>query len=219
MKRMASQGDMVLSFHDSLLRTSDVDTLVPGNWLNDNIIAFAFEYFEKVQFKLHEKDVSFISPDVTQFIKLNCGDELGIFLEPLCLTSKKYIFLVVNDESSAARAGGSHWSLLMFSRPENTFYHHDSCNKSNTKSAKVVAMSIEIFLRATRKVQFKNEESPQQENTCDCGMYAICNTELLCKKHLDEDEVDLINTITPEYVTKKRQEMVNLIHKLASTSK
>ena len=35
---------VVLSFNDSLLRKSDVELLNDAQWLNDNIIGFAFEY-------------------------------------------------------------------------------------------------------------------------------------------------------------------------------
>jgi Ulp1 family protease len=37
-------NSVVLSFHDSLLRNSDYELLDEGRWLNDNVIAFAFEY-------------------------------------------------------------------------------------------------------------------------------------------------------------------------------
>lgn len=35
--------DVVLSFHDSLLRESDLSLLEEGRWLNDRLIGFAFE--------------------------------------------------------------------------------------------------------------------------------------------------------------------------------
>lgn len=37
-------NSVVLSFHDSLLRNSDYELLDEGRWLNDNVIAFAFEF-------------------------------------------------------------------------------------------------------------------------------------------------------------------------------
>ena len=33
----------VLSYHDSLLKASDLSTLSAGKWLNDKIIGFYFE--------------------------------------------------------------------------------------------------------------------------------------------------------------------------------
>ena len=35
--------EIVLSFHDSLLRKSDLSLLEEGRWLNDRIIGFMFE--------------------------------------------------------------------------------------------------------------------------------------------------------------------------------
>ena len=63
-----------------------------------------------------------IAPEVTQFIKLSaCGDEEGgvpleIFLEPLKLEEKDFVFLAINDQDDSESAGGNHWSLLVFSR-------------------------------------------------------------------------------------------------------
>ena len=148
---------IVLSYHNSLLRKSDVTLLDEPNWLNDNVIGFYFEwvwcsrsqnlhifytvchfnitrYLEYEVFKEHADKVCFITPDVTQFIKLyegevtdlhdlgalisfypvrhwffSPGPELGIFLEPLSLDKKDVVILAVNDNSSSKHAGGSHW--------------------------------------------------------------------------------------------------------------
>ena len=41
LKNMADE--VVLSFHDSLLRKSDLSLLEDGRWLNDRLIGFVFE--------------------------------------------------------------------------------------------------------------------------------------------------------------------------------
>lgn len=40
--------DIVLNFNDSLLRKSDVKLLEDSHWLNDNLIAFCFEYVHRL---------------------------------------------------------------------------------------------------------------------------------------------------------------------------
>ena len=66
-------------------------------------------------------EVVLISPEVTQFIKL-CAEEegedatLAIFLEPLRLQQKKLAMMAINDQSGCDTPGGSHWSLLIYSR-------------------------------------------------------------------------------------------------------
>jgi sentrin-specific protease 8 len=37
------EDEVVVDYHDCLLRKSDVELLNDSQWLNDNIIAFAFE--------------------------------------------------------------------------------------------------------------------------------------------------------------------------------
>ena len=89
---------IVLSFHDSLLRQSDVQLLDGSNWLNDKIIGFYFEYgtpflqplhescpvhlphryLEYVVFREFSDRVCFVTPDVTQFIKLYEGSRLSL---------------------------------------------------------------------------------------------------------------------------------------------
>lgn len=125
-----ANSSVVLSFHEILLHQSDVALLNGPHWLNDTIISFYFEYLEKVTFS-KDKHILFVSPEVTQCIKMVEASEIGIFLEPLNIKTKKFVFFALNDNDSPERAGGSHWSLLVFSRNENCFYHLDSSAGSN----------------------------------------------------------------------------------------
>ena len=125
-----ANSSVVLSFHEILLHQSDVELLNGPHWLNDTIISFYFEYLEKVKFS-SEKNILFVSPEVTQCIKMVQSTEIGIFLEPLNIQMKKFVFFALNDNDSPEMAGGSHWSLLVFSRNEHCFYHFDSSSGSN----------------------------------------------------------------------------------------
>jgi Ulp1 family protease len=43
--------DKILSYFDVVLRQGDVDLLKDHSWLNDNLIAFYFEYLAREKFK------------------------------------------------------------------------------------------------------------------------------------------------------------------------
>lgn len=125
-----AKASIVLSFHDILLHRSDVDLLDGPYWLNDTVISFYFEYLEKVVFnKAH--DMLFVSPEVTQCVKMVETAEIRTFLEPLSVSKKKFVFFALNDNDTPDIAGGSHWSLLVYSKPENCFFHLDSSSGSN----------------------------------------------------------------------------------------
>lgn len=207
---------VVLSYQDSLLRRSDLTLLEGPYWLNDQVIGFAFEYFSAERFRDLKESIIFISPEVTQFIKCaSCPDELALFLEPLALSSRRWVFLAVNDNSSQT-AGGTHWSLLLYHHSSNHFAHYDSQNGSNSLHARRIANKLEPFMGSGRKAPFVEEQCPSQQNSYDCGMYVMCICEALCERVRVEGTPRLpVHTITPAYITQKRAEWCRLIRSLA----
>lgn len=209
---------VVLSYQDSLLRCSDLALLEGPHWLNDQVIGFAFEYFATERFKSLSEVACFISPEVTQFIKCaSSQEELALFLEPLALASRRWVFLAVNDNSHQT-AGGSHWSLLLYRRDENRFCHYDSQSGSNSLHARRIALKLQAFLGAGSSLaQFGEEPAPVQQNSYDCGMYVICNAEVLCQLAKQEGSPHpLAQIVTPSYITLKRLEWYRLVKRLAS---
>lgn len=141
---------VILSFHDILLHRADVDLLNGPFWLNDTIISFYFEYLEKVVFS-KAKELLFVSPEVTQCVKMVQTEEIKTFLEPLGVMTKQIVFFALNDNNTPDMAGGSHWSLLVYSKPENSFYHLDSSSGSNHNVAWDFASHLIPYLSAAGK--------------------------------------------------------------------
>ena len=88
----------------------DLNLLTGPFWLNDRVLSFYFEYLH-----LHKFDsasaVCFISPEVSQFLKLAAFEEIPIFLEPLELEKKDVILLAVNNATDPS--GKSQSVLIM----------------------------------------------------------------------------------------------------------
>eukprot|EP00873_Tetraselmis_striata_P021249 jgi/Tetstr1/441513/TSEL_029743.t2 len=99
----------VLSYHDVLLRRGDVDLLRGPHWLNDQIIAFYFEYLGR-ECVSRDPPVAFIPPSMT-FLLANCGqDGASQLIDSLQLGGKQVVVFAVNNNPDAACAGGgSHW--------------------------------------------------------------------------------------------------------------
>lgn len=146
-----AKASMVLSFHNILLHKSDVELLDGPHWLNDTVISFYFEYLEKVIFS-KASDLLFVSPEVTQCVKMVQIEEIKTFLEPLGVNSKKIVFFALNDNDTPDIAGGTHWSLLVYSKPENCFFHLDSSSGSNHNVAWDLASHLIPYLSAEGKI-------------------------------------------------------------------
>jgi len=210
--------EIVLSYGDSLLRTRDVMLLQTPNWLNDNIIGFAFEFFSKSMSDALSERVVFIAPEVTQLIKL--GElPLEIFLEPLNLIEKDYLFLAINDQKDCDEAGGSHWSLLFYSRSDSSYLHFDSSSGSNFSDAQKVAKKIHPFLDPSVTFPGVNEgKGGRQSNGYDCGMFLILHAEALLETVQKGGDIGSVDSVKQNEIGAKRRQWTDLIVKLSLKS-
>ena len=202
---------VVLDFHNCLLRKSDLKLLEHPNWLNDNLINFAFEYFEYNAFDDHADEVAFVGPDTVQFLKLGSEDDIVPCIQSLNLSTKQLIVFAIND-SAQEQDSGSHWSTLIFKRATGSFQHYDSYASSNKASAKSVAWIVHDHIKSpgapsmnasSANFPFEEMPCPQQANGCDCGMYVVCLTELIANHVLNGKRLSL-ETVTPKTVKEAR---------------
>ncbi|KAL5013585.1 hypothetical protein ScPMuIL_007855 [Solemya velum] len=213
---MADDGEIVLNFNNSLIRKSDVKLLQGKHWINDIIIGFCFEYFEKEQFNHSADKLAFISPNVTQFILLANGEELAVQLAPLGLPDRQYVFLAINDNLSFDEAGGSHWSLLVYVRSKQEFQHYDPLNGSNKHIAKQLAYKLQPHVHAPMgRMKIIEMDGPQQKNGYDCGVFVIAMAEHLCREFCEHYSISINDMVTSESVVKKRQQLHDLIYQVA----
>ncbi|KAK9302695.1 hypothetical protein QLX08_005416 [Tetragonisca angustula] len=186
-------NETVLSYYDCLLRASDVALLQGPHWLNDVIIGFYFEYLNETLNKNGKKEIYFISPELTQLLKMTDSSQYNIFLDPLNVSECKCIFFPLNNCDRKDAAGGSHWSLLIFCKQDKTCYHFDSSKGYN--------------------------DCPQQDNGYDCGVYVLSLADVITKHVLKTGRIDGCNyNQIKKLVHAKRTELLNLINDLKCKS-
>lgn len=95
-----------------------------------------------------------------------------------------HIFLPINDARNVSVAeGGSHWSLLLVSVIDGVSFHYDSMNPSNYREAQNASHKLSQLIE--RPLRFVNlEDSPQQDNSSDCGVYVCIQMRHLLLKRL-----------------------------------
>lgn len=210
---MNNKDKVVLSYHESLLRESDLEILKGPRWLNDILISFYFEYLETEKFKNYS-NLLFVTPEVTQCIKISSVSELQIFLDPLNASHKDFIFFALNDNIHTECSGGSHWSLLVFSRPENTLFHFDSHVGSNYNQAKDFGLKLLKYFDIIPMGRIVEADCLQQSNGYDCGVHVLCNVEHVAKYAIQKRRVSGCGMIETTKVLNKRTELLDLIKKL-----
>jgi Ulp1 protease family, C-terminal catalytic domain len=88
------------------------------------------------------------------------------------------IFIPVNS--------GSHWTLMVVYPGARVAHHYDSLGRHRSDSAKKWFDLLKIWLRGElgthyneREWSFFDKESPQQNNSSDCGVFAVTTAKML----------------------------------------
>lgn len=126
-----------------------------------------------------------------------------------------HIFLPVNDCRNVMEAeGGSHWSLLLVSVVDGVAFHYDSLAESNDREARVATQKMATLLgRSLRFISM--EDSPQQENGSDCGVFVCLLMRYLLINRLlradSKEKVSMSMSGKDVEATAGRKEMLKII--------
>ncbi|XP_075547407.1 sentrin-specific protease 8-like [Dermacentor variabilis] len=212
---MASHGRIVLSYHDTLLRESDMELLDEPHWVNDNIIWFWMQYLENELYASRCDTLAFVGPDVVQLVKLGAALNVDQVLKSLELKQKELILLPVNDCQEFDLPGGCHWSLLVYNQTRKIFEHYDSTKGHNHSHAKSIARALAPLL-SLREVRVVESDCLQQHNSFDCGLYVMYNLQQVCAEHIVLPEADRSRrTLLTSWMQQNRKTLKELIVKLS----
>lgn len=126
-----------------------------------------------------------------------------------------HIFLPINDCRNVEIAeGGTHWSLLLVSVVDGVSFHYDSLQPANRSEANMASHKIGQMLG--KKLRFQDlSDTPQQENSSDCGVFVcIQMRHLLVKRLLQADahsKVDMSMAGRVVNAAAGRKEMLRMI--------
>lgn len=205
---------VVLSYHDTVLHESDINILQGSDWLNDEIIAFYLEYLEKEVYP--NKGMLFVSPQVTQCIKQVQKEDLKIFLDPVLNPSHHHIFFALNDSDSLDKPGGSHWSLLIYDRRNDEYFHADSFQGTNSREATKLAHNLHYYFNPSDGNQppfVKQVRTAQQTNGYDCGLHLLANLEIAVRSIQAGASLEELH-IDQNLIKSKRASILLLIYSL-----
>lgn len=220
---MASEGKVVLSYHDVLLRESDIALLHPGRWLNDLVISFWFEYLHREVFRDYKDQICFVAPEMVQLVRAVASnnisaEEFSVMLSPTEWMSKRVVFFPINDSSIDATAvGGNHWSLLVWTVDASGFEHYDSIeNSSNRIHALEVVNTLSQLIPTLQEKKNKITRGvcQRQENSFDCGIHVLANCDAICQKLFLKDTRQIREIATNEVIKKYRERILGVISSL-----
>ncbi|GKT40494.1 NEDD8-specific protease 2 [Colletotrichum spaethianum] len=189
-----------------------------NDWLTDNNIAFWEEWLEReILPKYPQARICLLRPSMT-FLLMKEPDMRQIRSALPDFSKTTHIFLPINDARNVAQAeGGSHWSLLLVSAIDGVAFHYDSLGGANYAEGRLATHKMaEILGRPLRYLNL--EDSPQQENGSDCGVFVcILMRHLLVKRLLSANAREKVSMSMANKLIDShggRKEMLKIIESL-----
>lgn len=178
-----------LSYHGVTLTHDDVHVL-RSDWLTDNNITFWEEYLEhEILPKYPQARIELLRASFSLVLMAQKIDTAREALPKF--KDITHIFLPISDAALADMRGGSrrttdagsHWSLLLISVIDGVAFHYDSMNACNLRAARNVTARMAVLLG--RPLRFRDiEDTPQQANGNDCGVFVCVLMRFLLVKRL-----------------------------------
>ncbi|KAJ2103862.1 hypothetical protein GGI09_000440 [Coemansia sp. S100] len=178
---------LLFSYHDTAVYSGDPLTLHEGQWLNDAMLSFYYEYLTH-EILRGDNSVLLLKPTLVQCLRLQQDVESLRSALPTDMNSKEIIFIPINNSNGFEHVGGSHWSLLVYVKHTNPTYHYyDSMANINYQCALAVKSKLDLFLfgASSQGPPMVTHSCPQQENGSDCGIFVVLYTDLLARRYND----------------------------------
>jgi len=113
-------------------------------------------------------------------------------------SGKDLVFIPVNNPG--IKGNGLHWSLLVYQKEGNNFYHFDSADGINDNYVKPVVK--ELLKRIDANLSLENNlvqrYDIEQGNNYDCGIAVIAFTERIIEQGITADFSNLNQNFTSE---------------------
>ncbi|CAI5448702.1 unnamed protein product [Caenorhabditis angaria] len=201
----------ILSYGGVNLYQEDLKLLEKGNWLNDRILSFCAEYLgEKYE------NVHIFGPPEVEMIKMAPDSRfVAECFGSIDFDGKNLVCFMLNDNSDASKiAGGSHWTLLVYSKISKKYLHLNSAPTANQNSIwtrKIARNCIELFPDSSLEV--RETPCPSQKNGADCGVF-VMEFARFCAENGDLSEISA--RLKSEKISEQRICWKNLILELGS---
>merc|ERR1712002_1244724 len=108
-----------------------------------------------------------------------------------------------------------HWSLLVYGKNTNKFYHYDSIGRSNEKHTRKVVTSLAKANKGFKE-EMETKSAIQQGDTHSCGVCTIMNANKIALnivKNSKSEEIYDIDKGSKEYIVKMRNWIKRIITK------
>ena len=146
------------------------DVFIPDcRWLTDTDINNVFIYLKEI-YDINQRNILLMDPIIATLIRAN-GIGAKSHLDALKINTFDFIAIPVNNCDPLVNQG-SHWSLLIYDKSNDAFFHFDSVSGINQSYCHQIISNLAVYLSITNH-SFSEIKCATQFNSYDCGIYLI----------------------------------------------
>ena len=147
----------------------DFASITPKNCLNDTHIAYMMKNLQKELGR--DPSLLFIEPSVAHWLKHSIKEDTQIALDSMQADQKENIFIPTCKRTDDDKEGGEHWSLLLYNKGNNTWFHMDPIKGYNSSVAQELIGNVNFYMFKGERPKFVEVTCTQQDNNYDCGPF------------------------------------------------
>lgn len=182
-------------------------------WIDDSYINPYITIFTQEMSNIRP-DVLIINPSVTQCLKYGDLYSVTEILTNLQFDKMNFLIFCLNNYAEQPIdyirpkkvARGAHWSLLIYSKPDNAVFHLDSLKGINASSADLLISNLGLTARLVEV------NVTQQSSSFECGIHLLVNCKYIMVNYFFRNMSESLS----EFITKNFE--ANEINEKTSTS-
>lgn len=230
-ERSAKADFKIFQYQSIALYKSDLDHILPEEWINDNNISLVYELISQLFLVKTENKFSYqiqmLYPSLVQlFLHIPIGEDFENILPIKDLQKLKFIFIPINyiddyQQVDLEQANnGDHWVLCVLNLINNKLYVYDSMHEigdNDNDLLKELIKRLKLCKSITKgngSIEILQMKCDQQDNFNDCGVYLLMITCCLISRLLYDQSVSLDISNVKFNALLGRLYMLELIHKL-----
>lgn len=237
----ASVDHKIIQYHSIALYKSDLEHILPEEWLCDNNISFVYELICNLVIKefAHSHEIYLLFPSLVQlFLHMPFDRSDPSILEAMLpmkeLKRLKLIFIPMNyidDFQSVDMEGdnnGDHWFLCVLCLLNNKLYVYDSMYSEDDDDSLLFELCKRLqlckgLILNQRKIDIVKMNCAQQDNFDDCGVFLLMFTAILVGRLIEGTDEEQDRDVSLDIKTERpdplqgRLFIFNLIHQLYRT--
>lgn len=218
----------LFQYHSIALYKSDLEHILPGEWLNDNNLSVIYEMINVLVLQSNElfkQQIHMLYPSVVHLFMhfpVKTPEDAAAILPLDELSKLRFIFIPVNfidddDALSEEVNVGDHWALCVFSALENKLYVYDSMAVEDDTICDNFVQELSTRLTKTlvqKPITTVKMNCDQQTNCDDCGVFLVMITCVLIHMLTSRESMDFNMDGVRLLPLRARLEMMQLMYRL-----